>query len=113
MGQWEKDFNLKLEQETYDELIQKDVNNYIGVLDGKVVKCKGGDVGRYEKDAYTRNNSNRITDISIVDYLVYGKSVIDTLIENMDNPRLYQYIIQAGHTYQGTFDLEGNQYNLD
>ena len=29
----------------------------------------------------------------------------------MDKPHLFQYVLQAGHTYKGTFDDEGNQYN--
>lgn len=113
--EWEKDFKLILEEDRFDTFIQKDVNNYIGVKDGKV-KSKGGDVGRYTEMVdkgvhyFFRNNSARIVDIAIVDHLLYGKSVIDTLIENLDNPRLYQYIIQAGGTYKGTFDQHGNQY---
>jgi len=109
--EWQEIFNLTLEQEEYDLLYQKDVNNYIGVKDGKIAKCKGGDVARYKDDALFKNNSARIMDIAIVDHLVYGKSINDTLIENLDKPYLYQYIIQAGHTYKGTFDSEGNQYN--
>jgi hypothetical protein len=109
--EWEEMFNLTLEEEQYDTLIQRDVNNYIGVKDGKVVKTKGGDVSRYGMDNFFKNNSARILDIALVDHLVSGVSVIDTLINNIDNPKLYQYIIKAGHTYKGTFDLEGNEYN--
>jgi hypothetical protein len=114
--QWEKDFKLDLEEDSFD-LIQKDVNNYIGVKDGKVVKTKGGDVGRYYENiekgihSFFKNGSARIVDIALVEHLVHGKSIIDTLVENLDNPRLYQYIIQAGGTYQGTFDACGNKYN--
>jgi hypothetical protein len=108
--QWEKDFNLILEEDSFDLFIQKDVNNYIGVKNGKV-KVKGGDVGKYEHPSYFKNNNARICDIALVDHLLYGKSVIDTLIENLDKPELYMYIIQAGGTYQGTFDAEGNKFN--
>lgn len=108
--QWEQDFKLELEEDSFDTFIQKDVNNYIGVK-GETIKCKGGDVGRYNSDSFFKNNSARIVDIAITDNLLYSKSVIDTLIENVDKPQLYQYIIQAGHTFQGTFDAEGNKYN--
>jgi hypothetical protein len=108
--EWEKEFKLELEEDSFDTFIQKDVNNYIGVK-GDEIKCKGGDVARYQHDAFFKNNSARIMDIAIVDNLLYGKSVIDTLIEHLDKPYLYQYIIKAGHTYQGTFDGEGNEYN--
>ena len=107
--QWEKDFNLKLEEDNFDLFIQKDVNNYIGVK-GDKIKCKGGDVNKYNEDKFFSNNNARIIDIAIVDYLVYGKSVLDTLIENRDKPYLYQYILQAGRTYQGTFDEYNKKY---
>ena len=107
--QWEKDFNLKLEEDNFDMFIQKDVNNYIGVK-GNKIKCKGGDVNKYNGDKFFSNNNARIIDIAIVDYLVYGKSVLDTLLENRDKPYLYQYILQAGRTYQGTFDEYNKKY---
>lgn len=108
---WEKDFNLVLEEEYYDLFIQKDVNNYIATRDGKVVKVKGGDVSRYLYDNLFANNSTRIVDIAIVEHLVNGKDVIDVIYENFDKPYLFQYILQAGPTYEGTFDEDGNQYN--
>ncbi|MBW8383103.1 MAG: hypothetical protein K0M69_11360 [Youngiibacter sp.] len=116
--EWEKEFNLTLEEDTYDLFIQKDVNNYIAVKGeyskfrgAESIKCKGGDVSRYSHDSLFSNNNTRILDIALVDHLVYGKDVLDTLLENLDRPRLYQYILQAGSTFEGTFDDKGNQYN--
>jgi hypothetical protein len=114
--EWEQKFKgadvgLELEEDEFSYFHQKDVNNYIGVHPNGEVKVKGGDVGRYQYDAPFKNNSARIMDIAIVDNLLDGKSVIDTLIERLDEPKLYQYIIQAGGTYQGTFDAQGNKYN--
>jgi hypothetical protein len=108
--EWEEEFGLTLEEDSFDLFIQKDVNNYLGVKDGKI-KCKGGDTSRYGQDNLFKNNSARILDIALVDKIVYGKSVIDTLVENLDKPQLYQYILQAGSTYQGTYDEQGNKYN--
>ena len=107
---WEKEFNLNLEFENIDLLIQRDVNNYIAVQ-GDNITCKGGDVGRYNYNKYFDNNNTRIIDIAIVDHLVHGKDVLDTILENLDKPILFQYILQAGRTYEGTFDKEGKQYN--
>jgi hypothetical protein len=107
---WEKDFNLTLEEDDFDLFIQKDVNNYIGMKDGKL-KCKGGDVNRYEYDAIFKNNNARILDIALVDKLIHDKDVLDTLTENLDKPHLYQYILKAGGTYRGTFDEKGQEYN--
>ena len=119
---WEKDFNLILEEENFDLVIQKDVNNYVAVRDiktkedGKIktkgnIIVKGTDTSKYVYDKLFDNNNTRIVDIAIVDKLINGKDVIQTLIENLDKPYLYQYILQAGPTYIGTFDEDDKQYN--
>lgn len=108
--EWEKEFLLTLEEKIFDLFVQKDVNNYIAVKGEKLI-CKGGDVNRYEQDALFKNNNARILDIALVDNLVHGKDVLDTLNENLDQPHLYQYILKAGGTYRGTFDENGNEYN--
>jgi hypothetical protein len=108
--QWEKDFKLELEEKDFDYIYQKDVNNYIAIK-GDYMECKGGDVNRYLEDSIFRNNNARIVDIALVDNLVKGKDIITTIRENLDKPHLFQYVLQAGGTYQGTFDDKGNQYN--
>lgn len=108
--QWEKDFNLTLEEDEFDVFWQRDVNNYVA-KNGSKITVKGGDVNRYHQDSIFRNNNARILDIALVDKLLFDKDVIDTLTENTDKPYLYQYILQAGNTYQGTFDDDDNRYN--
>lgn len=108
--QWEEDYGFVLEEDTFDLFIQKDVNNYIGVKDGKI-KCKGGDLCRYHGDAWFKNNNTRIVDIAVVNKLVHGTDVITTIQEHLGEPRLFQIILQAGGTYRGTYDADGNQYN--
>ena len=109
---WEKDFlGLELEEKNYDLFIQKDVNNYIAVKNSVPIECKGGDVNRFEKDAYFKNNNARILDIALVEHLINGKDVLETLLENLDKPHLFQYILKSGSTYLGVFDEKGNEYN--
>ena len=108
--EWEKEFLLELEEKDFSLFLQKDVNNYIASNEKRLI-CKGSDVNLYERDAYFRTNNARIVDIALVEHLVYGKDVFETLLENVENPRLFQYILKAGHTYKGTFDVQGNQYN--
>lgn len=103
---WEKEYNYVLEREDFKNFIQRDVNNYIGITKDGKIKTKGGDVNRYHEDQIFRNNNTRIVDIAIVNKLVYGKDVLDTLLENLDDPKLYQYILQAGRTYQGSYDQD-------
>lgn len=100
---WEKDFKLTLEEDNFDLFIQKDVNNYIA-KSGDHLTCRGADTTRYHKDNIFRNNNARILDLALVNKLVYGKDVLDTLMDNLDKPHLYQYILQAGGTYMGSYD---------
>ena len=109
--EWEQEYHLTLEEDVFIKLWQRDVNNYIGLSPDGKLKVKGGDVNRYKADAVFKNNNARILDIALVDKLVYGKDVLDTLRENTDKPHLYQYILQAGGTYKGTFDQDDNQHN--
>lgn len=109
--EWEEEYNLTLEEDIFTKFWQRDVNNYIALTPEGKLKTKGGDVNRYHGDAIFKNNNARILDIALVNKIVYGKDVLDTLLENLDQPYLYQYVLQAGRTYQGTFDAEGNQYN--
>jgi hypothetical protein len=108
--QWEKDFSLQLEEKDFDYIYQKDVNNYIAIK-GDYIECKGGDVNRYLEDSLFRNNNARIVDIALVDNLIKGKDILETITENLDKPQLFQYVLVAGGTYQGTFDEKGNKYN--
>lgn len=108
---WEADFKLKLDQSHYTKMWQKDVSNYIAENDNGHLKVKGPDVSKYYKDAPFKNNSLRIVDIAVVNYIVEGTDVITTLQENLDKPHLFQYVLQAGGTYAGTFDENGKKYN--
>jgi hypothetical protein len=109
---WEKDFlGLELEEKNFDLFVQKDVNNYIAVRNGVPVECKGGDVNRYEKDAFFKNNNARILDLCLVEHLIYGKDILATIMDNLDKPHLFQYILKAGNTYKGVFDERDREYN--
>lgn len=106
---WEKEFMLNLEEDNYTRLIQKDVNNYLAIEPDGKIKVKGADVKKYFADDMFGNNNIRISDIAIVDYLVYGTPVLETLKKNLHKPHLYQFILQAGGTYKGTFDSNGDK----
>ena len=71
------------------------------------MECKGADVNRYLEDSLFRNNNARIFDIALSINLVYDKDILETIRENLNKPHLFQYILKAGHTYQGTSDEKG------
>jgi hypothetical protein len=108
--EWQDEFSLSLEEKDFDLFLQKDVNNYIAVKDGELI-CKGADVNRYHEDALFKNNNARILDIALVEHLVNGADIYQTLLDNVKNPHLFQYVLKSGSTYKGTFDKYGKQYN--
>lgn len=112
---WESEFGgFELEHEFFDKWVQKDVNNYVAVEDTGKVTVKGGDVNKYESDSFFSNNNCRIVQIALVDALLYQKPIDMTLVENLDKPMLWQYVLKAGSTYKGVQDLNGDwQQNVN
>ena len=108
--EWQDEFSLSLEEQDFDLFLQKDVNNYIAVQDQDLI-CKGADVNRFHDDADFKNNNARILDIALVEHLVNGADIYQTLLDNVKNPHLFQYVLKSGNTYKGTFDKYGKQYN--
>lgn len=108
--EWEKDFNLTLEEDKFKHFIQKDVNNYVAIDSSGSVKTKGGDVNNYHDDNWFKANTARIIDIAITDYLLFKKDPKKTLTDNLDNPILYQYILQSSRKFAGTFDQYEKEY---
>ena len=113
---WEKQFSINLGEDTFDKWIQSDVNNYVAVTDKGWIVTKGGDTNKYLDyelggvNYYFNNGSTRIIHKAVVDKLLNNKDIMETLYENLDKPILYQYILQAGGMYQGTFDREVRKY---
>ena len=108
--QWEKEFSLFLELDEFDRWVQRDVNNYVAVKKDGKLKLKGGDVKWYMEDANFANNSARIIQIALVDYLLYGTSPFKSVYSHLDQPKLYQYILRTTSKFKGVYDGDDNQY---
>lgn len=108
--QWEQDFGLTLEEDNYTKFTQKDVNNYVALEPDETIKIKGGDVNNYHEDSWFKANSARIIDIAITDYMLFGIDPKKTLTNNLDNPILYQYVLQSSRKFAGTFDEHETEY---
>ncbi len=100
-AEWEKEFGMTLETEQFTTWIQANVNNYLAVTESGYVVTKGGDVSKYHDHNYFANNDIRIVQMALVDYLIKGIPIQETLMNYLDEPILYQYVLQAGHTFQG------------
>lgn len=122
--EWEEDYNLTLELSEYTKWVQKDVNNYIARDKRGYIKVKGGDVKKFNDPneyrgnlfelnagvTWTSTNSIPIIDRAVVDYVLEGTPPEITIDNNKSHPLLFQFVLQAGRTFEGTFDMDGKQY---
>lgn len=106
-------FDLSLDYDAIENFTQKDVNNYCCLVNGKP-KTKG--IG-YNKHAgnFILNNVNAPTRFAIIEELViqkllYGKEFHDTLLDNQNNYKMFQYITKTTHAYPLIMDEHGNEY---
>lgn len=92
---WEQRTGLNMSFDFYNEIIQKDVNNYIAVdIDG-YTKPKGSYVKKLSDIDYDLPIVNK----AVVDYLVYGISPIET-IDNCNDLKEFQKIVKVSSKYK-------------
>lgn len=122
--EWEKKYGFQLELSQFQTWIQKDVNNYVAVDLNSNIKVKGGEVNHYFDPTdyvsdplhtgagvtWTGTNTKSIIHHCIVNKLVGNKDFVDTVIENLNYPILFQYVLQCGNTYLGTYDEKDREY---
>lgn len=110
LKEWEEEWNLKLEEEYYKIWEQKDVNNYVAQgKNGKII-VKGGYVNNFYYNNLGKINAP-ILDIALVNSLIFGKNIEQTIEENLDKPELYQIILKNTNKYNGTVDINKKEYN--
>lgn len=103
---WAEQNNYTLDVDPVKKIIQKDVNNYIVAFENGKYKFKGGWVSQYEFGKYRNSfspNSGVIIDTAVVDYLIKGIPVEETVF-NCKDPRMFQlYAHYSKKTYKGAF----------
>lgn len=111
VSEWCKITGFEMERDDFARIIQKDVNNYIGIkTDGKM-KTKGGYVSLY-KGGNFKTNSLQIIDKAIVEYLVNGVDPEET-IRNEKDIFKFQNIVKTGSTYEGSYHyINGKRFPI-
>ena len=94
---------FEMERDDFAKVIQKDVNNYIGIKADGSFKTKGGYVSLYEGGTF-KTNSLQIIHKATVDYLVKGIDPEVTIRECTD-VTAFQQIIKTGGTYEDLIDI--------
>ena len=98
---WCEITRFEMERDDFVKVIQKDVNNYIGIKADGSFKTKGGYVSLY-KGGNFKTNSLQIIHKAVVDYLVKGVPVEDTIKSETDIFK-FQQIVKTGGTYEGAY----------
>ncbi|NFH01366.1 hypothetical protein FC831_13945 [Clostridium botulinum] len=95
--EWEVRTGLDLEWEVFDEIYQRDVNNYIMINSDKTFESKGC----VKKKSKIDNNLPIVTK-AILDYCITGVPIEDT-INSCNELMQFQAIVKASGLYQYTF----------
>lgn len=101
IAKWSEITRFEMERDDFKKVIQKDVNNYIGITPDGKFKTKGGYVSLY-KGGNFKTNSLQIIDKAIVEYLVNGIAPEKTINECKD-VFAFQNIIKTGGTFEGSY----------
>ena len=99
--EWSKVTNFEMERDDFKKVIQKDVNNYIGITPDGKFKTKGGYVSLYGGGNF-KTNSLQIIHKAIVEYLVNGVPVEKTINE-CEDIFAFQQIVKTGGTFEGSY----------
>ena len=87
--------HIPMPEETVERIAQKDVNNFVAIIDGKL-KYKGGMTASYEPAFNMRNFE--IVHKSLVDYFAYGIDPAET-VNTCKEILAFQIIQKVGYTY--------------
>lgn len=101
LHKWEERSGMHTEIDVCHRIWQKDVNNYIMVIEDKgktKIKTKGAYVAQYSGGI---KNSAKILDKAVVEYFVNGVAPEDT-IKHCDDKYMFQIICKTGGTYTDT-----------
>ena len=98
---WCEITKFEMERDDFKKVIQKDVNNYIGITPDGKFKTKGAYVSLY-KGGNFKTNSLEIIHKAIVEYLVNGVPAEKTIKECTDI-FAFQQIVKTGGSYEGSY----------
>lgn len=92
--EWEQRTRLSLSFDFYTKVIQKDVNNYVLIGEGRIVRK-----GAYVKDLGVLDYDLPIVNKAVTDYILYGKKPSVT-IGDCNDLKEFQKIVKVSHKYR-------------
>lgn len=106
--EWETRTRLSLEFDIYNEIYQKDVNNYIIISEDGHYKSKGA----YLKKLSPIDNDLPIINTALIEYFVHQTPIVDTI--NKSNKLIdFQKVVKLTSLYKGVVYGEGVTETID
>ena len=104
--EWQQRTRFELEEDCINEIIQKDVNNYIEIAEGGKIKTKGAVLvrGISKAGAFNINNNTTIVSKAILDYFVNNISIEKTINE-CDDILEFQLVAKTSSKYSETYHI--------
>lgn len=98
-SEWELNYNLTLDYEYVEKIVQRDVNNYIWKTEDGKIKGKGL-FEKYDGGDFAKNNLTVIP-MALKEYYINGKDVRDTITNFILNRNImpFQQIAKMGNSY--------------
>ena len=103
---WMDDWELPLTHKYYTKWIQKDVNNYVALAKDGSITTKGADTSKYEYDVLGKVKAN-IVDKCVVNYLLHDIPIKETILNNLNEPKLFQIVLKNTNKFVATVDQNG------
>lgn len=103
---WMDDWELPLTHKYYAKWIQKDVNNYVAIAKDGSITTKGADTSKFEYDVLGKVKAN-IVDKCIVNFLLHDIPIKETILSNLNNPKLFQIVLKNTNKFVATVNQNG------
>lgn len=94
-SEWSNRTKMNLEHDLIKKVVQKDVNNYIIVMENGKIKSKGA----YVKELNNLDNDLPIVNRALLDYFIKGITPEET-INSCDELIMYQKVVKASSKYR-------------
>lgn len=114
--EFSEEINIKIDIEYYRKIIQSTVNNYILIDDDGKYKLKGFSTKNYKGTEHLEQGSRLTNSLSIkskalVDYMVHGTPVRETVYGETD-PTRFQYIVSSNSKLVGYWNETEEHWEL-
>jgi len=111
ISEWSDKTKFEMERDDFKKVIQKDVNNYIGIMTNGKVKTKGSFISSYGGGNF-KSNSMSILDNAVVEFLV--KDIpIEKTINDCPDIFAFQRIEKTGSTFEGSYQyVNGERFPI-